>query len=85
MWTTRARVSFQKVLGDTVSKKRLLGIGKLINLRELRPCYNIALEQVPVSDATSWDHVILTVCQVVAEAFDEAVTAVDCLMREGMI
>ena len=53
----------------------------LTKLRNLRPCYNIALEQVPVSSTPGWDRVRKTVAQVAAKECGEALEAVDDLMR----
>ena len=51
----------------------------LTRLRNLRPCYNIALEQVTVSGTAGWDHVRKIVEKVAVTECAEALKVVeDC-------
>ena len=50
---------------------------RLTRLRNLRPCYNIALEQVTVSSTTGWDHVRKIVERVAAMECAEALNFVE--------
>ena len=53
----------------------------LIQLRNLRPCYNVELEQYIVSGQEGWDGVKKTVAKVAGTECGEALNVIDQFMR----